>query len=69
MFLNGSLNTGWIYYVDLESDIEKLPTHNKPGSLGVSDKDNVPCPIGSCAIVAETGACYVLFPNNMWVEV
>ncbi|MCQ2577545.1 MAG: hypothetical protein MJ176_03325 [Treponema sp.] len=69
MFVNGAKTKGWTFYVDSESDIEKLPTNTKPGNNGVSEEDNTPCPIGSSAIVAETGAGYILFPNGTWVEV
>lgn len=69
MFINGSKTKGWEYYVDFTDDIEKLPTNTKSGSNGVNEIDNAPCPIGSSAIVAETGACYILFPNGEWTEV
>ncbi|MCQ2086593.1 MAG: hypothetical protein MJZ37_00755 [Bacilli bacterium] len=69
MIVNGARNVGWTFYVDSEADIPNLPTDKKIGKNGKSENDVGPCPIGSCAIVGESGACYVLFPNSTWSEV
>ena len=58
------------YICKEESDIEKLPRVNIPGTQEDSKVDNAPCWYGSIALLC-TGSVtdvYALTPDNQWTK-